>query len=244
MGYRTHYFDGQRETFWLGTSYDPTYIDEWLTASQFSADTNERDSAIGKKVAEVVGSSVGNFIWINKRGVHYPYATKFPPSETHWRPSMSADDTRIVPGRREGLINSYDNALRYNLELFFHALDVPSWNEKVFVIYTSDHGQTLSERGERHTHCGTAMTTAPTEASVPLILITKAPVSLDTKFLASHTNIFPALLDLMGYPESERRYPYALSLLQATASQSQPRHFFVGSLNTRAALNARLLFDR
>ena len=155
---------------------------------------------------------------------------------------MLADDPQIDPARREELINSYDNALRYNLEHFFRALNPASWRDNVFVIYTSDHGQTLSEHGERHTHCGTARTTAPTEASVPLLLITKAPISVETNFLASHANIFTTLLDMMGFPESERRYPYALSLLHAKASQSQVRYFSVGNPQ-REAVNWRLRFD-
>lgn len=88
------------------------------------------------------------------------------------------------------------------------------------------------------------MTTAPTEASVPILLITKASVSVDTNFRASHANIFPTLLDLMGHPAGERRYPYALSLLKAGASQSRARYFFVGSPQTRPALTGRLLFDK
>lgn len=88
------------------------------------------------------------------------------------------------------------------------------------------------------------MTTVPTEASAPLLLITKAPASVDTNFRASHANIFPTLLDLMGYPASERRYPYARSLLKASASQSRARYFFVGSPQARPALAGRLLFDK
>jgi lipid A ethanolaminephosphotransferase len=243
MGYRTHYFDAQRDGLWLGTSYDLDHIDNWVNTNQLSGEPNERDATIGRRVAEIVGSSTGNFIWINKRGVHYPYANKYPPSEAHWQPSMTADNTQIDPARREELINSYDNALRYNLESFFRALDVASWRDNVFAIYTSDHGQSLTERGEYHMHCRGSVLTAPAEASVPLLLITKAPISVDVNYLAAHANILPTLLDLMGFPDNERRYQYSISLLRARASQSQPRYFYAGDLHRGRSLYRRLRFD-
>jgi hypothetical protein len=42
---------------------------------------------------------------------------------------------------------------------------------------------------------------------------------------ASHHDIFPTLLDLMNYPEEMREPRNSISLLKATAKDSQPRFF-------------------
>ena len=116
-------------------------------------------------------------------------------------------------------------------------------NGRNLLIYTSDHGQTLSEHGERYTHCGTSVDTAPTEANVPLFIISREPLTVDTGFRASHANLFATQLDLMNYPKSERRHQYAISLLEARSSDSKTRYFWVGDLYEKA-FNTRLAFDR
>ncbi len=96
-------------------------------------------------------------------------------------------------------------------------------------VYTSDHGQTLSENGE------TWPQTGPTrnEARVPIFIIQADHLKVDTTYKASHQNLFATLLDLMKVPQENRRFPYAVSLLQATASLSQPRYYIVGDINSR-----------
>lgn len=238
MGYQTHFLDGQKDDYWLGTSYDRAYIDDWQPASSF-ASTNrfDRDAVLAKKINEIAGNSTGQFIWVIKLGVHYPYTRAFPPSATEWKA-----DRPIAPSQNEQLINDYDNALKYNLQSFFGALEVSKW-KKTILIYTSDHGQTLSEHGEQHTHCGTTTDTLPTEANVPLFMISREPLAVDTGFRASHGNVFATLLDLMDFPANERRREFPLSLLTARARDSQTRYFWVGELNEKI-LGTRLKFDQ
>jgi glucan phosphoethanolaminetransferase (alkaline phosphatase superfamily) len=244
MGYQTSLLDGQKDTYWLGTSYDKQYLDDWEPVSTFKAANNfDIDAAIARRVSEIVTGSTGHFIWVIKRGVHYPYTTSFPATTTaEWQPSDSSE-TEIDPARREQIINTYDNALKYNLDSFFRALKIPEWHDHNLVVYTSDHGQTLSEHGERYTHCGTSMETSATEANVPLFIISLEPLTVDNNFRASHANLFATLLDLMNFPRPERRHQYAISLLEAQAANSQPRFFWVGDLYERA-FNGRLPFDR
>ncbi|MCZ2123651.1 MAG: sulfatase-like hydrolase/transferase [Anaerolineales bacterium] len=76
-------------------------------------------------------------------------------------------------------------------------------------LYTSDHGQTLFENNATWLHCNyTTM-----EATVPLLMIGKdLPLVATKNFLASHSNIFPTLLDLMEVPLNNEpiftRHPY------------------------------------
>jgi glucan phosphoethanolaminetransferase (alkaline phosphatase superfamily) len=244
MGYKTHFLDGQKDAYWLGTSYDKQYLDEWQPPSSFPVpDIVDVDAEMARKISAIVNGSTGHFILVIKRGVHYPYRTSFPVTAgLEWQPIDTAE-TLPDPASKERLINTYDNAIKYNLESFFRSLDVSRWLNHDLLLYTSDHGQTLSEHGERYTHCGTSMETAPTEANVPLFIISSAPLVADTNFRASHANIFATLLDLMNVPKSERRRTYAKSLLEARATDSNPRYFWVGDLYERA-FNGRLLFDR
>jgi lipid A ethanolaminephosphotransferase len=242
MGYQTHFLDGQKETYWLGTSYDKAYVDDWQMASNFaSSNPYERDAMIAKKLSQITENSSGHFIWVIKLGAHYPYDRAFPPSAGIWQPSESSE--RIDPAKKVELINAYDNAVKYNLESFFEPLGVSRWNSRNLLVYTSDHGQTLSEHGEQHTHCGTGMDTFPTEAMVPLFIISRAPLAVDTGYRASHANIFATLLDLMNFPASERHHEYARSLLTAKATDSQPRYFWAGGLNEKT-MGTKLSFDR
>lgn len=242
-GYKTIFLDGQKETYWLGTSYDRQYIDDWEPSSRFqSAAGFDLDVVIANKIASLVNNSTGQFIFVIKRGVHYPYAANFPATAAEWQPSDQTE-TDIDPARKEQLINTYDNAVKYNLESFFRKLDVERWQDQTVLVYTSDHGQTLSEHGERHTHCGTASETAPTEADVPIFMIRREKLPIDSAYHPSHANLFATLLDLMNFPKEDRRYPYAVSLLGAKASDSRQRFFWVGDFSNRA-LSGRVPFDR
>jgi len=92
-------------------------------------------------------------------------------------------------------------------------------NNTVFV-YTGDHGQTLFKTG-KNSHGGDSKA----EATVPLFIIGDLGIDVDTRYKASHQNIFPTLLDLMKYPRDLRRTNLAISLLEAKSTDSKPRYF-------------------
>ena len=50
------------------------------------------DEHIAEMVNKIFTSSTGNFIFIYKRGCHFPYEKNFPPSDTVWQPAT------IFPG--------------------------------------------------------------------------------------------------------------------------------------------------
>ena len=54
---------------------------------------------------------------------------------------------------------------------------------------------------------------------------------LDESYRASHANLFATMLDAMKFPETERYYPYALSLYKARGADSAPRVYYGGELN-------------
>ena len=137
MGYRTHFLDAQKENFWLGTSDDQTYVDDWQRASSFvSSNRYDRDAELAKKINEIVAHDTGQFVWVVKLGVHYPYGRAFPASASEWQPTVQSE--AIDPARRSEMTNAYDDAVKYNLESFFQNLGIEQWPQQNILIYTSD----------------------------------------------------------------------------------------------------------
>jgi len=225
MNYHTYYLDGQGDEFWGGDSNDLKSIDVLLGTTYFNPLGESKwdtDLKIAAKVSEIIKTSTGNFVFVFKRGNHTPYNTNFPPDAATWQPTAGTFAHNLLNLDRETFINTYDNAIRYNLEGFFQTIAADHWElpNNTVILYSSDHGQTLSEGGEIYSHGGES----PKEAMVPLFMLglkTKA----DTNFKASHANIFATLLDLMAYPEAMRHHQYAISLLKAKAADSRDRFF-------------------
>jgi glucan phosphoethanolaminetransferase (alkaline phosphatase superfamily) len=248
MGYRTILIDGQMMNYWGGVPDDLNYIDEfdplsvvdrpdriedWQTASNTITDESKRtvglkqwqiDERIAEMVNKIFTRSTGNFIFVYKRGCHFPYEKNFPPIDTIWKPIYHFQTQYEVPpaDQVQGVINSYDNSLRYNLDEFFKKLapDYSSLPNNTVIIYTGDHGESFYANG-RAGHGGDTVD----EARVPLFILGLKTADLDISFHASHHNLFATVLDLIEYPEDLRPQYYSVSLLKATSRDSAARFF-------------------
>lgn len=231
MNYKTHFFDGQMDTYWGGIKDDKNYIDNWVTVKQLKKDRHleswEHDEEIAKRIKKIINTSSGNFILIFKKGSHVPYYKNFPSESAVWKPNFAADLKAFVPTGEDqkAAINTYDNSLKYNIDNFFQTLvdDYSNIPNNSIIIYTSDHGQTLYENGKA-SHGGKTRN----EAMVPLFIIGKLNKDVDTKFKASHKNLYPTIQDLLEYPHNLRKQTSVLSLLEAKAKDSKPRYFNPG----------------
>lgn len=245
MGYKTYYFDGQVSQLWNGKNSDISDYGEWITAKDLKSQNKfDIDAEIAEKVKEITTASTGNFIWINKVGVHKPYKNSYPNTETVWQPVSSDEDFTVIYDKnetKEKIENEYDNAIKYNSNSFFRTLFDKGIPSASFFIYTSDHGQSLSENGETVSHCSNTKN----EANVPLFMIAnvKDLSQVDTEYKAAHANLFATILDLMDFPEDKRTYNYAISLLKAKAADSQERYYFVGDLFGKGR-SKKYLFDK
>lgn len=224
-GYKTYYIDAQTSWLWNGiTDEDAAYIDEWIVAPNLGETEYQRDFAAADMIRKIVDSGTGNFIVLNKRGTHFPYETVYPPQEKIWRPvPRNADEYHNY----EVVLNSYNNAILYNVNAFFTHLfpdsaQMSKYVENTYYIYTSDHGQTLYRENAGSLHCGFNHL----EARVPLILFGDFPTTPDISYLGSHSNILPTILDLMNIPHELQAYSYNISLLQAKAEDSTDRFYF------------------
>lgn len=228
-GYRTYHLDAQMDTLWLINPADREIVDEWYRARDLGAGlpVYDIDFAAARKIRQIIHNSTGNFIWVNKSGVHFPYPMRYPESAVVWQPSLK--DNGYDYRQYEAISSSYDNAILYNIDRFFEELiGADGLPANTVIIYTSDHGQTLSENGESWPHSGI---TRP-EACVPLLIIQNSPLQADTRYPASHANIFPTLLDLMHIPQEARVYPYAPSLLSAHNTDGVPRRYIFGTFDS------------
>lgn len=222
MGYKTYYMDAQTNSLWNGlTDSDMRFIDVWLRKKNLGDDI-QSDFRAADRISEIVAASRGNFIVLNKRGVHFLYENSYPKEMTVWPP---------LPGNYannpDSVKNYYDNGIRYNVNMFFERLLANSRVlDDTVILYTSDHGQTLFEDGASWLHCNYT----PQEAMVPLILIGRNLPTAKAGYVASHSNILPTLLDLMNVPGEARLHGYAPSLFTATPEMNKEHFFFDGAL--------------
>jgi len=222
MGYKTIYMDAQTNSFWNGLSEDDLeFLDQWIKVKDLGDDI-QSDFRAADFIFETVSGSVGNFIVLNKRGVHFLYEGSYPSDAAIWGP---------VPGEYTSqpdlVVNPYDNGIRYNVNTFFERL-LPDLRvlDTTTILYTSDHGQTLFEGGVSWLHCN--YTSA--EATVPLMLFGRDLPAVDAEeYAASHSNILPTLLDLMGVPATSRLHPYAASLFSGM-TEVDARHYFLNGV--------------
>ena len=231
MNYKTHYIDGQVSAQWNGKPSDLADFGEWTKADDIKGKVENRyeiDAEVARKIKEITQNSTGNFIWVNKFGVHLPYTDSYPNPESN-SSKVFREDIYHPDKDREVVKNEYDSAINYNLQSFFSEMLSDGLAENTIYLYTSDHGQTLGENGATVSHCSN---TKP-EAAVPLFIISRpeALPAVDTNYKASHSNLFATLLDLMSFPEGERKYNYSPSLFKAKAADSKPRFYFSGDLH-------------
>ncbi|MBV6287002.1 sulfatase-like hydrolase/transferase [Pseudomonas aegrilactucae] len=219
-GLSTVYIDGQRTGGHLQNLMDANEkrdIDQFI---QFDATpVRERDMAALQALVELLGDGKAQLIVINKVGVHFPVHDKYPDAFMAYRPALPRGRYADIAdtGQRDGFSgtpedwvlyrNSYKNSLLWSVGEFFNRLFAQADLSQAVVIYTSDHGQDLHERGNPglNTHCGGDP--VEEEGLVPLVVIQGQGLkTLDwqsrlatNKDRSSHYNIFPTLLQLLGY---------------------------------------------
>ena len=224
MGYKTMYIDAQTNSFWNGlTEDDVLYLDQWIKVRDLGDDI-QSDFRAAEFIFETVSGGTGYFVVLNKRGVHFLYEGSYPAEAEIWTP-VPGEYTR----QPDLVVNPYDNGVRYNVNTFFERL-LPDLHilDSTTILYTSDHGQTLFEGGVSWLHCNYKSA----EATVPLIMFGRdLPVVDAEDYSASHSNILPTLLDLLGVPQEQRLHSYAPSLFSATIDNEASHIFLNGALH-------------
>lgn len=245
MGYETVYIDinqGYLPKLLKAAGDAPVRsLDWWMDEQSFTERhidlETTMDPGIARYLSSLLNKRGGYFIVVNKKGLHFHYHYRYPdgPAFTIWHPVMKASDPiDISAAGREKLVNTYDNGIRFQVDEFFRVLVSETTNQNYVILYTSDHGQTLSEHGQLYTH----MKPEQVIVEVPDFLVSgerydrKGLLAGITPGLrVSHLNNFATLLDLMGAPASLRVRPYDRSIFSLTAGDNRERYYMSGSLH-------------
>ncbi|WP_236191153.1 sulfatase-like hydrolase/transferase [Pseudomonas pharyngis] len=239
-GLRTVYIDAQRtggNLQNLMNDAEKKDIDEFVQFDQTSV--RDRDMAAAAKLIELLNDGKPQLVLINKVGAHFPVHDKYPDAFMAYRPTLPRGHFTEVAdtGERTGFNgqpddwvlyrNAYKNTVLWNVGEFFSRVFAQANLNNALLIYTSDHGQDLHERGNPglNTHCGGDP--VEEEGLVPLVVIQGDQLqTLDwsaqlaaNKDRSSHYNIFPTLLQLMGYDLPGIEAVYGKPLSVATADE-------------------------
>lgn len=255
-GLRTVYIDSQRTGGHLQnlmTELEKRDIDEFVQFDQTRV--RDRDMAVAQKLIALLGNDQAELVVINKMGAHFPVHDKYPDDFMIYRPALPRGQFQDIAdtGTRDGFNgqqddwvlyrNAYQNTLLWNVGEFFQRIFRQGDLSNAVMIYTSDHGQDLHERGNPglNTHCGGDP--VGEEGLVPLVVIQGSQLStLDwrsalvlNKDRSSHYNIFPTLLRLMGYDPAGVESAYGRSLNQPTEDDFTFNYRFNARLGAKPA---------
>jgi len=231
-GFRTVYIDGQRTGKRLQNgmdAYELSAIDEFIQFDDVKV--VDRDIKIAELISARTKNGVAEFIYVNKVGAHFPVHDKFPDSFMRYTPSLprgvyeSITDVGVRPSDLtwERYNNSYRNTLLWNVGEFFRIVLGSADLDRVFLLYTSDHGEDFGkDEATSKLHCSPEP--SGIEGLVPLVIITGLPEWSDKAREAmvrnfnhsSHYNIFPTILAVLGYSDSQILGIYGPSLFEET----------------------------
>lgn len=253
-GLRTVYIDAQRTGSNLQnlmTQSEKNDIDEFVQFDQTRV--RDRDMAAAAKLIALLKDDRPELVVINKVGAHFPVHDKYPDAFMAYRPTLPRGQFSEVAdtGERTGFNgqpddwvlyrNAYKNTLLWNVGEFFARVFAEGTLDNALLIYTSDHGQDLHERGNPglNTHCGGDP--VEEEGLVPLVVIQGRGLQAPdwsahlaaNKNRSSHYNIFPTLLQLMGYDLANIEAVYGRPLSVPTADEFTFNYRFNARLGAR-----------
>ncbi|WP_434606679.1 sulfatase-like hydrolase/transferase [Pseudomonas sp. D2-30] len=255
-GLHTVYIDAQRtggNLQNLMTEQEKQDIDQFIQFDQVRV--LDRDMAAAAQLIELLGNDRAELVVVNKVGAHFPVHDKYPDEFMKHRPALPRGRFQDVAdtGQRDGFNgqqydwllyrNAYQNTLLWNVGEFFRRLLRQGNLQNAVLIYTSDHGQDLHERGNPglNTHCGGDP--VEEEGLVPLVVIQGSQLrTLDwrgawaqNKDRSSHYNIFATLLELMGYDPAAVVARYGKPLSQPTEDDFTFNYRFNARLGAKPA---------
>jgi glucan phosphoethanolaminetransferase (alkaline phosphatase superfamily) len=162
----------------------------------------ERDVHVAKQLRQLLADPEPMFILVEKYGVHVPYNAQYPETANVFGATRTFD-----LGDRPNLVAQYRDAVKWSVDGFFARLLAEALPPATLMIYTSDHGQSLSENATRQTHCSVGGRAIRQEANIPLFAIASDPewramlsrAAAEHRDHASAFDVFPTLLAAMGY---------------------------------------------
>ncbi|MBL0942370.1 MAG: sulfatase-like hydrolase/transferase [Alphaproteobacteria bacterium] len=84
-----------------------------------NVDYHEKDYEAARVLENLLKKPEPQFIYVNKRGCHFPYEHMYPAHKKIFTPCMAPNEPIL---NKEHLLNSYKNAVRWNVDGFFKTL--------------------------------------------------------------------------------------------------------------------------
>jgi lipid A ethanolaminephosphotransferase len=171
--------------------------------------------------AQLSPSGRDRVVVLHQLGNHGPsYFERYPPQFKRFTPTC--DNSELGQCERQGIVNAYDNAVLYTDHFLARTISLlkAQADYDAALIYVSDHGESLGEKG-LFLH-GVPYSIAPAEQTrVPMVMWFSPgfvqDARLDTTCLrneaaqpASHDNLFPSILGLMQVRTREYQSTYDL----------------------------------
>ena len=243
-GYQTSYLLGQPLRYWYYMNpSDLDDLDRLVQPADIGLDTprHEIDRRLSDLVVQQTSRDQPTFTYLIKLGAHFPYEDKRPPGAAPLEGPVYPEEE---DADRRAVLEDYCQTIRWVVDDYFAALLPRLEGRDVVVIYTSDHGQSLREGGILATH-GVGRNPPVSQANVPLFVLgtsarmrrlIAARVGSGGPRLrnrATHFEIFPTLLSLMGYGLSDIERVYGPTLF--TADGTRKRRFLSGDPFKRGA---------
>lgn len=227
------------ETMWFGTQSISKYYrskpggsfyDEvnfhMIPGGSAIMQPNSIDGKLLPYLADNIKNNNKKFIVLHTTGSHWNYAARYPKEFAKFLPeisdSLKSDAASVGANER---LNSYDNSILYTDFILSRVIDILK-HKKAFMIYVSDHGESLGEGG-RLTHAADEY--FPEQRTVPfmiwfsdsykLVHADKWDAAQIAKKDISHDYIFHTILDCLNI-ESEAIDP-SLSLCRKDISRKE-----------------------
>ena len=239
-GYQTALIDGWRP---LGEFHSYMDAEEArlidVNRSAMVGPTHSHDLVAATMLIDLLKRPEPMFIYVNKHGIHPDYAHRFPPA-LEYDPRVDILPTALDENRRRAVAN-YHKALRWSVDGFFEKLLPELQRDDVILIFTSDHGQALYEGGYDLSHCSLTTDMHRGEVLIPLFVISHSrealailhPAAKRAFNRASHFEVMPTLLELMGYGPDWVHSNYGPSLFNVPVDRK--RGFLMGTFFHPAA---------
>ncbi len=210
----------------------PGYIDHYGDATLFGAGQNEDALDFNLlKYLQSIDFQKPQFVVLHQKGSHVPYSTRYPPE---FEIFPSAKDASF----HEQQVNTYDNSVRYT-DAFLAELSKiieAKTTRPTYVIFTSDHGESLGENGIY----GHMLIKANIQHHVPIILMAFHGANLDFLKEKAQKDIAP---DYMSHFEMSQAIAYFLGYRLPFLSQQSQGYIVNGNSLSGAAGIDQISFD-
>lgn len=145
QGFLTHYYSAQTANF--STFSGIEYADAARTAENMEKTLEYRHDEALLDIMKGVDMSRPNFVVLHRRNSHSPYGRNYPPEENYYHSDAGRETNRYRA-------DTYGNSVRYTDHLLYGLInDLKSRSRlPVYVLFTSDHGEMLGEKGGQFGH--------------------------------------------------------------------------------------------